>query len=182
MDIPHAMHASLQSAKGALIRAVRDECGGVLIRFPSATSNSDKILLKGPAEDVELAKRLLLDLANDTVMDVCFILLPLAAVFHMILVQSVSVWVLHLHLPRKRTLRISGTDFYVYNVFPATQLPVLEHQLTSFFLQPQSDSWQCGLHCVPHCLATLSHVHVDESATGLFPSPHCKHGTGCRRS
>ena len=67
MDIPHSMHASLQSAKGALIRAVRDECGGVLIRFPSATSNSDKVLLKGPEDDVQLAKKLLLDLANDTV-------------------------------------------------------------------------------------------------------------------
>ena len=67
LEIPHAMHAALQSAKGALIRAVRDECGGILIRFPSATSNSDKVLLKGPEEDVELAKRLLLDLANDTV-------------------------------------------------------------------------------------------------------------------
>jgi len=67
VDIPHAMHASLQTAKGALIRAVRDECGGVLIKFPSATSNSDKVLLKGPEDDIELAKRLLLDLANDTV-------------------------------------------------------------------------------------------------------------------
>jgi len=67
VDIPHALHASLQSAKGALIRAVRDECGGVLIRFPSSTSASDKVLLKGPADDVELAKKLLLDLANDTV-------------------------------------------------------------------------------------------------------------------
>jgi len=67
IDIPHAMHASLQSAKGALIRAVRDECGGVLIRFPSATSNSDKVLLKGPQDDVELARKMLLDLANDTV-------------------------------------------------------------------------------------------------------------------
>jgi len=67
VDIPHAVHASLQTAKGALIRAVRDECGGVLIRFPSATSNSDKILLRGPEDDVELAKKLLLDLANDTV-------------------------------------------------------------------------------------------------------------------
>jgi len=67
VDIPHSMHASLQSGKGALIRAVRDECGGVLIRFPSATSNSDKVLLKGPEDDVDLAKKLLLDLANDTV-------------------------------------------------------------------------------------------------------------------
>jgi len=62
------MHASLQSGKGALIRAVRDECGGVLIRFPSATSSSDKVLLKGPEDDVEKAKKLLMDLANDTVL------------------------------------------------------------------------------------------------------------------
>ena len=75
VDIPHSMHASLQSAKGALIRAVRDECGGVLIRFPSATSNSDKVLLKGLEDDVQLAKKLLLDLANDTVSSTLLIII-----------------------------------------------------------------------------------------------------------
>ena len=67
VDIPHSLHATLQSGKGALMRAVRDQCGGVMIRFPSSTSSSDKVLLKGPEDDVQLAKKLLLDLANDTV-------------------------------------------------------------------------------------------------------------------
>jgi len=82
IDIPHSTHASLQSAKGALIRAVRDECGGVLIRFPSATSNSDKVLLKGPEDDVEKAKKLLLDLANDTVNILTYICILIVHVIH----------------------------------------------------------------------------------------------------
>jgi hypothetical protein len=46
---------------------VRDECGGILIRFPAANVQSDKVLLRGPPEDVEKAKKLLLDLASDRV-------------------------------------------------------------------------------------------------------------------
>jgi len=67
IDIPHAQHATLQGPKGQILRAVRDECGGVMIRFPAANVQSDKVLLRGPPEDVEKAKSLLLDLANDKV-------------------------------------------------------------------------------------------------------------------
>jgi hypothetical protein len=67
IEIPHSQHATLQGPKGQILRAVRDECGGILIRFPAANVQSDKVLLRGPPEDVEKAKKLLLDLASDRV-------------------------------------------------------------------------------------------------------------------
>jgi KH domain len=75
IEIPHAQHATLQGPKGQLLRAVRDECGGVMIRFPAANVQSDKVLLRGPPEDVEKAKSLLMDLANEKVKysNCCFI-------------------------------------------------------------------------------------------------------------
>lgn len=65
IDIPHSQHATLQGPKGQILRAVREECGGVLIRFPAANVQSDKVLLRGPPEDVEKAKKLLFELASD---------------------------------------------------------------------------------------------------------------------
>jgi len=65
VDIPHSQHAMLLGSKGQLIRSIREDCGGVLIRFPSATSNSSKVLVKGPAEDVERAMKQLLELAAE---------------------------------------------------------------------------------------------------------------------
>jgi rRNA processing protein Krr1/Pno1 len=66
VDIPHARHSLLVSGRGNIIRAISQECGGVLIRFPTANTRSDTVLIRGLAEDVEKAKELLLDLANDT--------------------------------------------------------------------------------------------------------------------
>ena len=44
-----------------------DECGGVLIRFPSEGSVSDKVVIRGPKEDVDKAKKQLLELAVERV-------------------------------------------------------------------------------------------------------------------
>ena len=54
-------------AKGRLIRSIMDECGGVSIKFPPEGSNSDKVLIRGPKDDVEKAKKQLLDLLNEKV-------------------------------------------------------------------------------------------------------------------
>ena len=43
------------------------ECGGVRIQFPPSGSKSDEVKLHGPQEDVERAKTMLLDLADDQV-------------------------------------------------------------------------------------------------------------------
>ncbi|KOB67862.1 Vigilin [Operophtera brumata] len=56
---------SLIGAGGKLIHSIMEECGGVLIKFPPADSDSDKVVIKGPAEDVEKAKQQLLAHANE---------------------------------------------------------------------------------------------------------------------
>ena len=43
------------------------ECGGVIIRFPPEKSASDKVIIRGPKEDVDKAKKQLLELASDRV-------------------------------------------------------------------------------------------------------------------
>ena len=67
VEIPHRLHNSIIGAKGHLIRAIMEECGGVIIRFPAESSTSDKVTIRGPVEDVEMAKKKLLDLTTEKV-------------------------------------------------------------------------------------------------------------------
>lgn len=45
-----------------------EECGGVSIKFPAEGSNSDKIIIRGPKDDADKAKKQLLQLANEKVL------------------------------------------------------------------------------------------------------------------
>lgn len=65
ITIPPKYYNSLIGAKGKLIHAIMEECGGVSIKFPSADSKSDKVTIRGPKDDVDRAKQQLLDLANE---------------------------------------------------------------------------------------------------------------------
>ena len=67
IDIPHAYHNSIIGAKGRLIRSIMDECGGVIIRFPAEGTTSDKVIIRGPTDDVEKARKQLLELADERV-------------------------------------------------------------------------------------------------------------------
>ncbi|KAJ3585714.1 hypothetical protein NHX12_014433 [Muraenolepis orangiensis] len=60
--IPAKLHNSLIGSKGCLVRAVMEECGGVHIHFPSEGSGSDKVTIRGPAAELERARRQLLKL------------------------------------------------------------------------------------------------------------------------
>ncbi len=44
-----------------------DECGGIHIHFPNEGSGSDKVIIRGPKEEVEKAKKQLVELANERV-------------------------------------------------------------------------------------------------------------------
>ena len=44
-----------------------EDCGGVHIHFPAEGSGSDKVTIRGPAGEVERAKRQLLQLAEEKV-------------------------------------------------------------------------------------------------------------------
>ncbi|KAL8583524.1 hypothetical protein ACOMHN_054840 [Nucella lapillus] len=65
LEIPHRLHNSIIGAKGRLIRAIMEDCGGVIIRFPQEGNNSDKVVIRGPKDDVESARKQLLDLVNE---------------------------------------------------------------------------------------------------------------------
>lgn len=65
VTIPPKYYNSLIGAGGKLIHSIMEECGGVLIKFPPAESDSDKVVIKGPVEDVEKAKQQLLAHASE---------------------------------------------------------------------------------------------------------------------
>ena len=70
VSIPPKLHQAVIGTKGRLVRSISDECGGVLIRFPTGKqvqAGSDKVIVKGPKDDVENAKKQLLELANERV-------------------------------------------------------------------------------------------------------------------
>lgn len=65
VEIPSKFHNSIIGAKGRLIRAILEECSGVLIRFPPEGSSSDKVVIRGPIEDAENARRQLQELTSE---------------------------------------------------------------------------------------------------------------------
>uniref|UniRef100_A0A8C9VDS7 High density lipoprotein binding protein b n=1 Tax=Scleropages formosus TaxID=113540 RepID=A0A8C9VDS7_SCLFO len=67
VTIPAKLHNSLIGSKGCLVRSVMEECGGVHIHFPSEGSGSDRVTIRGPAGEVERARRQLLQLAEEKV-------------------------------------------------------------------------------------------------------------------
>lgn len=68
VDVPHQLHNSLIGRGGAVIKQIRQECGGVIINFPpeatEKTPGSDRITLKGPRDEIERAKQELLKAAK----------------------------------------------------------------------------------------------------------------------
>lgn len=63
--IPFRFHNSIIGAKGKLIRSIMEDCGGVTISFPPEGSNSDKVTIRGVADDVVKAKKQLTALASE---------------------------------------------------------------------------------------------------------------------
>lgn len=67
VTIPAKLHNSLIGSKGCLVRSVMEECGGVHIHFPPEGSGVDKVTIRGPAGEVERARKHLLQLAEEKV-------------------------------------------------------------------------------------------------------------------
>lgn len=65
VTIPAKLHNSLIGSKGCLVRSIMEDCGGVHIHFPSEGSGSDKVTIRGPAGEVERARKQLLQLAEE---------------------------------------------------------------------------------------------------------------------
>uniref|UniRef100_A0AAY4E0B0 Vigilin n=1 Tax=Denticeps clupeoides TaxID=299321 RepID=A0AAY4E0B0_9TELE len=65
VSIPSKLHNSLIGSKGRFVRSIMEECTGVHIHFPTEGSGIDTVTIRGPAEEVEKAKRQLLSLAEE---------------------------------------------------------------------------------------------------------------------
>lgn len=65
IDIPAKYHQSFIGAGGKLIQSIMEDCGGVQIKFPPSESGSSKVTIRGPKEEVEKAKRTLVEMSNE---------------------------------------------------------------------------------------------------------------------
>jgi len=63
--IPAKIHNTMIGAGGKLIQSISDDCGGVAIKFPPSNSNSDKVTIRGPKEDVEKASKMLTEMSTE---------------------------------------------------------------------------------------------------------------------
>uniref|UniRef100_A0A1E1X8G5 Putative vigilin n=1 Tax=Amblyomma aureolatum TaxID=187763 RepID=A0A1E1X8G5_9ACAR len=63
--IPCHLHNAIIGAKGRLIHSIMEDCGRVQITFPQPESKSDRVTLSGPKDDVDRAKKQLLNLSNE---------------------------------------------------------------------------------------------------------------------
>uniref|UniRef100_UPI00398E5B1B vigilin-like isoform X1 n=1 Tax=Pristiophorus japonicus TaxID=55135 RepID=UPI00398E5B1B len=84
--IPAKLHNSLIGAKGRLVRSLMEECGGVHIHFPSEGSGSDKVTIRGPVEEVEKARKQLLQLAEEKQINNCTVELHAKPEYHKFLI------------------------------------------------------------------------------------------------
>ncbi|XP_057372624.1 vigilin-like [Daphnia carinata] len=65
VEIPAKYHQSFIGAGGKLIQSIMEDCGGVQIKFPPSESGSNKVLIRGPKEEVEKAKKTLIEMSNE---------------------------------------------------------------------------------------------------------------------
>ncbi|EDV24343.1 uncharacterized protein TRIADDRAFT_26766 [Trichoplax adhaerens] len=65
VSIPQKYHNRLIGSKGKLIRSISNDCGGVIIKIPDGKTTSDKIVIRGPKDDIKNAKAMLLEIANE---------------------------------------------------------------------------------------------------------------------
>ncbi|XP_060230763.1 vigilin-like [Meriones unguiculatus] len=65
ISIPLSLHKSLTESKESLIGSIIEECGKVNFHFPSNKQGPQKVIIGGPEENVEKAKKKLLQLAQE---------------------------------------------------------------------------------------------------------------------
>lgn len=65
IEIPVKVQARMIGGGRRVLFDIEKECGGVYIKFPAEKSESTKVTINGPKEDVEKAQKVLIDLAKD---------------------------------------------------------------------------------------------------------------------
>lgn len=65
MDPKH--HRYFVARRGEVLRNIAEDYGGVTVSFPRSGVNSDKVVIKGPKDCVEAAKKKILEIVEDLV-------------------------------------------------------------------------------------------------------------------
>ncbi|XP_031527372.2 vigilin-like isoform X2 [Vicugna pacos] len=65
IPIPSNLHKSFIDSKDCLISAIIEECGNIHIYFPKGNSGLQRAIIRGPAQSVEKAKKMLLQLVEE---------------------------------------------------------------------------------------------------------------------
>ncbi|ELV09465.1 Vigilin [Tupaia chinensis] len=66
ISIPSDLHKSLTDPKDCLISSLMKECGNIHIHFPKTSSDLPRVIIRGPAQSVEMARKKLLKLAEES--------------------------------------------------------------------------------------------------------------------
>lgn len=87
ISILPSLHKSLTDSKGSLISSIIEECGKVHIHFPCTRLGHQKVIIRGPAENVEKAKKKLLQLA-EVQADSYSVTVPVKSKYHQFLMSE----------------------------------------------------------------------------------------------
>jgi hypothetical protein len=60
-------HAHFVARRGEILRQIANECGGVTVSFPRASTKSDKVVLKGSKDCIDEAVKRIEDIVSDLV-------------------------------------------------------------------------------------------------------------------
>jgi len=92
IDIDAKYHNAIIGAKGKVLKDIIQQSGGVAINFPKE-KGSAKVTLRGAREDVDKAKTLLLELANEKALNSFTLEVPIKKQFHRFIIGQKGVYV-----------------------------------------------------------------------------------------
>jgi hypothetical protein len=67
MSVEPKHHRHFVARRGDVLHRISDECGGVMISFPRPGVQSDRVVLKGAKECIEMAKQRIQEIVTDLV-------------------------------------------------------------------------------------------------------------------
>jgi hypothetical protein len=67
MSVEPRHHRHFVARRGEVLHRISDECGGVMISFPRPGVPSDRVVLKGAKECIEMAKQRIQEIVTDLV-------------------------------------------------------------------------------------------------------------------
>lgn len=88
ISVPPSLHKALSDSKESLISSIMEECGKVYIHFPSSKLGLQKVIVRGPAKNVERARNKLLQLAEEEQARSYSVVVPVKSKYHHFLMSE----------------------------------------------------------------------------------------------